>query len=420
MSVAAEARIEVRALAGRDPLSDPARLRALRERYLVWDPFFAGARRVDLHPLVLPRDAHRAAIEAAEGAFAAVAEAGSRALEDAAERARYGLSEGVNRLARSAWGAGDRETFARVDLLLDSEGRFRACEVNSDCPGGQNEAHGLPRLAQEAGFRGAENPTTVVEAMAGRLAELAGPGGTIAMLHATAFADDLQVCALVRRALEPLGVRAHLAPPTAPKLDGQGRLTLRGEPLAALYRYFPAELMEGQDNLDDLCAALASRAIRTFPSPAGIYSQSKVAFSRACALRDSLSPRAREAVSSYLPETLDLLDAPESDLVRDRAGWVVKRALGRVGDRVFVGALQTDDAWRHVLGEVFAARGRGEAWIAQRFVPQRPIPTPFGDRFLTLGVYLVGGRFVGYFARVTPETHVSHDALCVPVFTAVA
>jgi len=35
-----------------------------------------------------------------------------------------------------------------------------------------------------------------------------------------------------------------------------------------------------------------------------------------------------------------------------------------------------------------------------------------------LGVYLLDGRFVGYFARLTSESHVSHDALCLPVFVA--
>jgi len=29
---------------------------------------------------------------------------------------------------------------------------------------------------------------------------------------------------------------------------------------------------------------------------------------------------------------------------------------------------------------------------------------------------VLDGRFAGYFARVTPQSHVSHDALCVPVF----
>ena len=55
-------------------------------------------------------------------------------------------------------------------------------------------------------------------------------------------------------------------------------------------------------------------------------------------------------------------------------------------------------------------------WLAQRFVRQRTVPTPWGNRYLTLGAYVQNGRFVGYFARITPRSHVSHDALCVPVF----
>ena len=35
-----------------------------------------------------------------------------------------------------------------------------------------------------------------------------------------------------------------------------------------------------------------------------------------------------------------------------------------------------------------------------------------------LGAYVLDGRFVGYFARLSEDSHVSHDALCVPVFVA--
>ena len=75
-------------------------------------------------------------------------------------------------------------------------------------------------------------------------------------------------------------------------------------------------------------------------------------------------------------------------------------------------ALPISGAVDHAL----ACAARGERWIAQRFVRQRPLPTPWGDRFVTLGAYVLDGRFAGYFARITPQSHVSHDALCVPVF----
>jgi hypothetical protein len=39
---------------------------------------------------------------------------------------------------------------------------------------------------------------------------------------------------------------------------------------------------------------------------------------------------------------------------------------------------------------------------------------------VTLGVYVLDGVFVGHFARLSSVSHVSHDALCVPVFVEVA
>jgi hypothetical protein len=107
-------------------------------------------------------------------------------------------------------------------------------------------------------------------------------------------------------------------------------------------------------------------------------------------------------------------------LFLERAGWVVKKALGRVGDEVFVGALCEAEDWRVIVNEVVARRAAGERWIAQRFAPQRPIATPWGDRLVTLGAYVLDGRFAGYFARVTSTSHVSHDALVLPVFAEVA
>jgi hypothetical protein len=92
--------------------------------------------------------------------------------------------------------------------------------------------------------------------------------------------------------------------------------------------------------------------------------------------------------------------------------------MGRVGDEVFVGQLWNDEAWALVVDEVLQRAAGGECWIAQRFVEQQPVPTPWGDRLVTLGAYVLDGRFVGYFARITPTSHVSHDALCVPVFAA--
>jgi glutathionylspermidine synthase len=406
--------IEVRPLGPRDPLAEPSLARDLAQRYLIWDAHVGGARRVDVHPLVLSQALHDAAVRAAEGVVRAVGAVAARAHDDAIERARYGLHADVTALAAASHRAGDDAALVRVDLLLGDDGRWRACEVNADCPGGHNEALGLPRMARAAGYMRGSNPTHVVERLADRLVTLAD-GGAIGLVYATAYAEDLQVCAIVQRALLARGAAAVLVPPTAPRMR-DGDLTASGLKLRALYRYFPAEYMEGQSNLGDLIEAVASRKTRTLTSFSHIFLQSKTSLARAWACAPSLGREDAMALCEHVPETLDAADVPASRLAAERAGWVLKRALGRVGDQVFVGPLFEADEWGGAVREVLRRVASGERWVAQRFVPQRAIATPWGDRLVTLGAYVLDGVFAGYFARITRESHVSHDALCVPVF----
>jgi glutathionylspermidine synthase len=384
----------------------------------VWDAFVAGARRVDVHPLVLSGALHAGAVHAAEEAIRIVGEAAWRAHRDTAERERYGLHPCVHDLAAASREGGDVSLVARVDLLLGTDGRWRACEINCDCAGGYNESFGLPRLARAAGFHAGHNPTHALEELVERLAVLA-EGAAVGLVYATAYAEDLQVCALLQRLLAERGVCALLTPATALRLKG-GVLTVRSEPVRVLYRYLPTEYMEGQDNLADIVHALRSGAVRSVTSFAHVYMQSKLAFARAWAHAPSLEPSARAELASHIPETFEVSEIGREKLVAERAGWVIKRAYGRVGDQVFVGALEGEGCWRARVDGVLGLVASGESWIAQRFVPQRAIPTPWGDRYVTLGAYVLGERFAGYFARVTPASHVSHDAMCSPVFVEAA
>ena len=403
----------VRACPG-DPLEQRPLARELAERYFVFDACVGGNRRVDVHPLVLSPALHADAVRAAEDVGRVVSGVADVAHEDGAERAAYGLHADTAHLARASWRAGDRSCLARVDLLLDANGTWRACEINADCPGGHNEALGLPRLARVAGFARGFDPTNVVDAAVLRLEEMAA-GGAVGLIYATAYAEDLQVCALLARKLMARGTEAILAPPTAPRLRGN-ELCFGKKPLRALYRFFPTEWMAGQRNVGDIAAAVESGRVRTLSSFASIFSQSKVAFARAWAHASQLMPQARRVLADRVPYTADVAEVHAATLAGERARWVVKRAMGRVGDQVFVGSLFGDEEWKAIVSDVLTARASGERWLAQRYVPQAPLPTPWGPRYVTLGAYLLDGKFVGYFARITPETHVSHDALCVPVF----
>lgn len=401
---------ELRRLPIADPLALADLAAALRDTYLVWDAYTGGRRRVDVHPLVLSRAEHARAVVVARAAYAAAARASDRAFADRAESLRYRLPDDVRRLAEASREAGDLASLVRVDLLRDAGGGFVACEINADCPGGHNEALGLPRLAIAAGARGLSNPTRVVDALVDRLvARSGGPGsprGAVGLVFATAWAEDLQVCALLERLVTARGGRAVRVSSSGLSRAPGGGLRYRGEGLSVLYRFFPTEYMEGGAEVGDVCAAVSRGEVETLSSFACMYMQSKLSMARALAL-DPLAP---------FPDTVPIAELDPERLERDRAEWVLKRALSRVGEHVIVGAATEPAAFRDVARE---ARERDaheeEPWIAQRFVRQAPVHTKEGPRWLTLGVYLLDGAFVGYFARLSSSLLASHEALVVPV-----
>jgi len=415
--------IEVRLARAVDPLSDPALESELSTRYLIFDAYLAGVRRVDLHPLVLSRDVHESAVRAAESVVATLGRVADRAHDDPAERARYGLSDDSLRLAAASRESGDHAALVRVDLLLSEQGDWCACEINADCPGGHNESMGLPRLARAAGFDQGVDPTHMLESLADRLTELARlpgePEGVVGLVYATAYAEDLQVCAIVQRMLARKGTRSILVSPVAPRFES-GELRVGPEIVRVLYRYFPTEYMQGQGNLDGICRSIRAGRVRTMSSFAHMFAQSKYSFARAWAHEPTLEAADRAVVRRHVPPSFDVAGLSRDRLVAERADWVVKRAYGRVGDEVFVGPLVPEADWATIVDTVLALRARGESWIAQRFVRQQPVPTPWGERFVTLGAYVLDGRFVGYFTRITPQSHVSHGALCIPAFTEAA
>lgn len=397
--------VELAPLPLADPLALPDLARALQYEHLVWDAFVGGKRRVDLHPLVLSEAAHQEAKHVAVRAVELV----SRAPTDE-ERLRYKLHPDIERLAAAARMAGDLGSLARVDLLMREDGRFVACEVNADCPGGHNESVALPRLARSAGMRRGYDPTDVAPRLADRLVTLSGgpgsPRGAIALVYATAWAEDLQVVAFLEKLVRERGGRAVRTPATA--LSGSP-LTVRGERIAVLYRFYPLEYLAEMPNIDDLVRATERGEVSSMASFACIHAQSKLAMARAFANEP-------DAAREVFPDTIAFADADHAALARDREAWVLKRDLSRVGDHVIVGALATDEEMRVAVADVEELERDGDVWVAQRFVPQRPIATPWGPRLVTLGAYVLDGVFAGYFARITRTSHCSHDALVLPVF----
>lgn len=384
--------------------------RAVLEGALVWDAHVGGRRRVAAEPLVLSPARHADAVRKASEARSLVFRAGERARTDPALRARYRLAPDVARLAEADTGTRAR-ALTRVDLLLGEDGRFVACEVNADCPGGHNETLALPRLARLGGYRGGFDPTCVVAALADELVALAGgqgsPRGVVAVTYATAWAEDLQVAALVVRAVEARGGRAVRVGFSQLRAKPDG-VFVRGERVAVLYRYLPLEYMTGEA-MGDLADAIARGQLDVVNPASVIHAQSKL--SMAC-----LWEWAPSLAEGIFPETRAFAGMDPERLVRESDAWVLKRDLSRVGDHVIVGAMVGPEAFAAAVRDVVEDEEAGAVWVVQRHVAQEWLPTPRGLELLTLGVYFLGDTFVGYFARLSPTRLCTHDAVVVPVF----
>ena len=93
--------------------------------------------------------------------------------------------------------------------------------------------------------------------------------------------------------------------------------------------------------------------------------------------------------------------------------WVLKPALGRVGESVaWCGAVPEKD-WRSILR---SARWFPSHWAAQRKFTSVPLPlAPGDDRHFCLGVYTVQGTAAGIYGRCSRGPVIDYRAQDVPV-----
>jgi hypothetical protein len=266
--------------------------------------------------------------------------------------------------------------------------------VNSDVPGGLNEASGLPPLFAPyyAGTMPVGDP---VASYALALAAVAG-SGTVAFIHATAYSDDQQMMSFVARRLAAEGSTTHLASPGHVRWRGgtayldadwwQGRIDL-------IVRFFPAEWLSGLSRQTDWPRFFVGADTPSSNPATALLVQTKRFPLVWDALRTPL-PTWR----ALLPETRDPRDAPRSN------DWVLKPALGRVGEGIGLqGVVEPRELRRISRG----ARWFPSQWVAQRrfdVLPMTGATEGTADvLYPCLGVYTLDTRVIGAYARVAPR-----------------
>lgn len=378
-----------------DPLPD-AEFSQLRRRaifeYNKWDPQIEDVCAVARMPLVMHEAAWSELVCLAEALAAETLEAETELLGRPGLHRRLGLPRDVTAALARVARLGARPGAARLirfDFHYTAEG-WRISEANSDVPGGLNEASGLAALVAPyyPGTLPAGDPAAAYVATL-----LAGSGACprVALVHATAYSDDQQMMAFLARRLDAAGARAFLASPAHLRWrDGRAWLETdwcRG-PLDLVVRFFPGEWLP---RLPAACGwehFFAGGGTPASNPASAVLTQSK----RFPLVWDELVT-ALPAWRALLPETRD----PREVRWQDRDDWVVKPALGRVGEDVGMPGLVAPQDRRRL--EKAVARHPGH-WVAQRRFVATPLQLNGTCVYPCVGVYTVGRRAVGAYGRL--------------------
>jgi glutathionylspermidine synthase len=304
-----------------------------------------------------------------------------------------GLPRGIRHALRgAATTAGATRGTARLvrfDFHFTSEG-WRISEANCDVPGGLNEASGFPPLVAEH-YSWATPVGDPGTAYVNALAACAGPNGTAAFVHATSYSDDQQMMLFIARKLEAEGIRTHLASPSHLRWNGPAASLSAAwwnGPLDLIVRFFPAEWLGALPKATGWPRLFAGGATPISNPATAILPQSKRFPLIWDALRTPL-PMWR----ALLPETRETRDAPWS--TSDE--WVVKPALGRVGESIGIRGVVDAKEMRRISQSVRWTPGD---WVAQRRFDLLPIEVAGVQLFPCLGVYTLDSRVIGAYGRL--------------------
>lgn len=295
----------------------------------------------------------------------------------------------------------------RFDFHWTEEG-WRISEANTDVPGGFIEASTLPALVatNKPGLHPPPDPISgLVDAIRRRFI---APRCHIALIHATAYVDDRQVMVAIQHALRTAGYQSHLAAPDQ-ICWSLGNATLHtgwyAGPVDLIIRFFPAEWLPNLPFHSGWSFYFAQARTPQVNPGRAILSQSK----RLPLVWDQINPP-MSTWRSLLPRCAEPSDVLRRGTIPD--DWVVKPALGRVGEGVGIEGVTERSQQKRILKEV---RRNSTSWIAQRRFRSLAIDSPHGPAHVSLGVYVIDGQPYGVYARVAPQPLIDASATEAPL-----
>jgi hypothetical protein len=378
-----------------EPLPAPALARFRRRAIFEcckWDPQVEDVGTVAGLPLVISRGTWAELARLAEALAGETLAAEAELLTRPDLHRRLGLPRAVRSVLADAGRDGPTPGVARLirfDFHHTTDG-WQISEANTDVPGGLNEASGFPTLLAPH-YPGATPVGDPAAAYVEALVASAPAGAVVALLHATAYSDDRQMMTYLAQRLAGGGARPQLVSPAHLRWPG-GRARLETawdrNPVDLIVRFFPAEWLPGLPRATEWPHYFA-RGLTPVSNPAAaLLTQSK----RLPLVWDDLAtplPTWR----AVLPETRDPRHAPW----RRDEGWILKPALGRVGEDVAIPGVTAPRDWRRLAR---AARLFPGHWVAQRRFETTRLQVNGTTLYPCVGVYTVDRRAVGAYGRL--------------------
>ncbi|TVR49478.1 MAG: hypothetical protein EA425_12200 [Puniceicoccaceae bacterium] len=376
-------------------------LRELQFRHFKWDLHGGGHCLLLPEALALSLSEHAAVIALCERFDRILGRLEQTLLARPDLLVRLGIPAELVPLLRTEAASPNR--IARYDVFRTVEDQWVVSEFNEDVPGGYNEAQGIPEILGHR-WNGHAFPGDLRAAILDALA----PFDSVALLHATGYAEDLQHMLVVAKWLRQTGREPVLASPAHLRGHWRGPRLL-GRRCHAALRFYPGEWFRWLPNLP-----VWRRHLPAWPmmNPLRrLIRQSKLLFALWHEEDCGLDTADRAFLRNHAPDTVPFDPSRLDHWERDRESWVLKAAFGRMGESVLVGALAKPAEWSKALAT--AARRPGEFCLQRRF-RVRTVDFASGPSFPSLGPYLVNGRFAGYYSRTAAIPFVTHNACHVP------
>lgn len=294
--------------------------------------------------------------------------------------------------------------FGRFDCLLDPGGDWHVIEYNADTPSGGREAAGLERCVARLIYPGLAPMSVAVSArlqktLCRRIRDHARPIRLVGVVSSHSWLEDTAQATWLARLLERAGQPALVGDVTDLAARG-GRITLRGQVIDALYRFYPIERLYRHAIFASLSEAAIDGRLLLLNGLRGFLAQSKACLAWLWSNRTRLAAADSAFIERRLPPTVLARDAEAPALLPYA---VVKHVNGREGDSVVFGANLRPEEWEARLIE--------GGYVVQRVVTSpavqdvevddvRRCVQAVGPRYACVGAFAIGGAFGGCYTRL--------------------